>query len=177
MDATSAEKAFKPERLHRTSAEEERSDPHFLPGPAAEVRTVAQAQPSSGSPQRLVQQRQQPKRPPAEEIIDILAGRRGRGEQDGSTALQQRYKELARALDAPKIYPGTSNKAEEVSPTRIHPYRLFYPGQLYQPEVSGWHYPSASSLFMQLAARAPPPPPSPRGHIAGLPSPSLPPRS
>jgi hypothetical protein len=45
------------------------------------------------------------------------------------------YKQLAQAKEAPRLFPGAANKAEEVSPDRIHPYRLFYPGQLYAPQV------------------------------------------
>ncbi|GAB4823408.1 hypothetical protein N2152v2_010454 [Parachlorella kessleri] len=44
------------------------------------------------------------------------------------------YKKLAQAKEAPRLFPGGANKAEEVSPDRIHPYRLFFPGQLYAPQ-------------------------------------------
>lgn len=51
-----------------------------------------------------------------------------------TTAGDIQYKTLAQAKEAPRLFPGGSNRAEEVSPNRIHPYRLFWPGQLYTPQ-------------------------------------------
>lgn len=58
-------------------------------------------------------------------------GQRGGGDGDAG------YARLGRALDAPKLYESmTTTRADEVSPQRLNPYRLFYPGQLYAPEAS-----------------------------------------
>lgn len=44
------------------------------------------------------------------------------------------YELLGRAEDAPKVVAGASARAAEISPQRIHPHRLFYPGAKYSPE-------------------------------------------
>lgn len=41
---------------------------------------------------------------------------------------------LGKAEDAPKVVAGASARAQEISPKRIHPHRLFYPGAKYSPE-------------------------------------------
>jgi ribosomal protein S18 len=41
---------------------------------------------------------------------------------------------LGKAEDAPKVVAGASARAQEISPRRIHPHRLFYPGATYSPE-------------------------------------------
>lgn len=45
-----------------------------------------------------------------------------------------KYGFLGTASDAPRVVAGASAKAEEISPRRIHPHRLFYPGATYTPE-------------------------------------------
>jgi ribosomal protein S18 len=40
---------------------------------------------------------------------------------------------LGAATDAPRVIPGAAAKAEEMSPARLHPHRLFFPGQTYAP--------------------------------------------
>jgi len=48
---------------------------------------------------------------------------------------QERLAELlGKADDAPKVVAGASARAQEISPRRIHPHRLFYPGAKYSPE-------------------------------------------
>ena len=44
------------------------------------------------------------------------------------------YELVGRAEDAPKVVAGASARAAEISPQRIHPHRLFYPGAKYSPE-------------------------------------------
>ena len=44
------------------------------------------------------------------------------------------YELIGRAEDAPKVVAGASARAAEISPQRIHPHRLFYPGAKYSPE-------------------------------------------
>ena len=44
------------------------------------------------------------------------------------------YELVGRAEDAPKVVAGASARAAEISPRRIHPHRLFYPGAKYSPE-------------------------------------------
>ena len=44
------------------------------------------------------------------------------------------YELIGRAEDAPKVVAGASARAAEISPRRIHPHRLFYPGAKYSPE-------------------------------------------
>ena len=44
------------------------------------------------------------------------------------------YHLLGKADDAPKVVAGASARAQEISPRRIHPHRLFYPGAKYSPE-------------------------------------------
>lgn len=46
----------------------------------------------------------------------------------------QSYELLGKAEDAPKVVAGASARAQEISPNRIHPHRLFYPGAKYSPE-------------------------------------------
>lgn len=46
----------------------------------------------------------------------------------------QSYEILGKAEDAPKVVAGASARAQEISPSRIHPHRLFYPGAKYSPE-------------------------------------------
>jgi len=45
-----------------------------------------------------------------------------------------KYDLLGKAEDAPKVVAGASARAQEISPRRIHPHRLFYPGATYSPE-------------------------------------------
>lgn len=45
-----------------------------------------------------------------------------------------RYGVLGSAHDAPKHVPGAAARAEEISPRRISPHRLFYPGATYSPQ-------------------------------------------
>ena len=45
-----------------------------------------------------------------------------------------RYDILGTATDAPRHVPGASSRAEEISPRRLLPHRLFYPGATYSPE-------------------------------------------
>jgi ribosomal protein S18 len=45
-----------------------------------------------------------------------------------------RYGWLGGADDAPRVAAGASARAEELSPARLHPHRLFFPGQSYSPE-------------------------------------------
>lgn len=45
-----------------------------------------------------------------------------------------RYGILGTATDAPRHVPGASTRAEEISPKRLLPHRLFYPGATYSPE-------------------------------------------
>lgn len=45
-----------------------------------------------------------------------------------------RYDVLGTATDAPRHVPGASSRAEEISPRRLLPHRLFYPGATYSPE-------------------------------------------
>lgn len=44
------------------------------------------------------------------------------------------YELIGRAEDAPRVVAGASARAAEISPRRIHPHRLFYPGGKYSPE-------------------------------------------
>lgn len=46
----------------------------------------------------------------------------------------QNYELLGKAEDAPRVVAGASARAQEISPNRIHPHRLFYPGAKYSPE-------------------------------------------
>lgn len=46
----------------------------------------------------------------------------------------QSYELLGKAEDAPRVVAGASARAQEISPNRIHPHRLFYPGAKYSPE-------------------------------------------
>lgn len=45
-----------------------------------------------------------------------------------------KYGVLGTAADAPRHVPGAAAKAEETSPDRLLPHRLFYPGATYAPE-------------------------------------------
>jgi ribosomal protein S18 len=45
-----------------------------------------------------------------------------------------KYGILGTAADAPKFVPGAAARAEEVSPDRLLPHRLFYPGATYSPD-------------------------------------------
>ena len=45
-----------------------------------------------------------------------------------------KYGVLGTASDAPRHVPGAAAKAEETSPERLLPHRLFYPGATYAPE-------------------------------------------
>lgn len=66
-------------------------------------------------------------------IMEVMAQSRptpAPGRPEGEFAS---YGLLAQATDAPRAVFG--NKAEEQSPSRVHPFRLFYPGQTYSPEV------------------------------------------
>jgi ribosomal protein S18 len=45
-----------------------------------------------------------------------------------------KYGVLGTASDAPKVVPGAAARAEEVSPDRLLPHRLFYPGATYSPD-------------------------------------------
>ena len=56
--------------------------------------------------------------------------------EDGSGGSQPsgRYGVLGTAADAPRHVPGAAARAEEISPQRLLPHRLFYPGATYVPE-------------------------------------------
>lgn len=57
------------------------------------------------------------------------------GDDSGGAAHQSgRYGVLGSATDAPRHVPGAAAKAEEISPQRLLPHRLFYPGATYAPE-------------------------------------------
>jgi ribosomal protein S18 len=45
-----------------------------------------------------------------------------------------KYGILGTAADAPRLVPGAAAKAEETSPERLLPHRLFYPGATYSPD-------------------------------------------
>jgi len=61
-------------------------------------------------------------------IANIMAPESGRRSWNG------KYGILGTASDAPRIVAGASARAEEISPSRIHPHRLWYPGATYAPE-------------------------------------------
>ena len=64
-----------------------------------------------------------------QKIIDIIAPPSPHVHQ----LPKQGYAALGQAQDAPNPYPTVNAKADEMSPQRIHPHRLFYPMQLYSP--------------------------------------------
>lgn len=71
-----------------------------------------------------------------QEIFDIVFDRK-REDVAGPavpSGLPSRYSSLVDAKDAPQVVRGGGNKADSVSPARVHPYRLFYPGQMYTPQ-------------------------------------------
>lgn len=118
--------------------------------------------PSPGGQQQQQQQRQQPKyrtkdpakdwkhaartaRTAEERITNIIVP-----ESDPNSQGQGRYGWLGGASDAPKINQAITNRAEEVSPMRINPHRLFYPGQTYSPDELD---PYKSNSFMDQTGR------------------------
>eukprot|EP00887_Chlorella_sp_A99_P008040 scaffold12.g8040.t1 len=48
--------------------------------------------------------------------------------------LPSRYAPLVEAKDAPTLMRGGATHTDSVSPARVHPHRLFYPGQNYSPQ-------------------------------------------
>lgn len=68
-----------------------------------------------------------------ERIANILMGEDSVvGEQKLRT--KRGYGILGTAKDAPSVNPAFTRRADEISPDRIHPHRLFYPGMTYTPE-------------------------------------------
>jgi hypothetical protein len=57
------------------------------------------------------------------------------GPRGGGQHRPSQYARLAGATDVPQVYPRAgAAHADEASPDRVHPYRLFYPGQSYVPD-------------------------------------------
>ncbi|KAL6781775.1 MRPS18 [Auxenochlorella protothecoides x Auxenochlorella symbiontica] len=86
-------------------------------------------------------------------IMEVMAQSRptpAPGRPEGEFAS---YGLLAQATDAPRAVFG--NKAEEQSPSRVHPFRLFYPGQTYSPEDLD-PYQAAPPEFGRSVTRQPP---------------------
>lgn len=105
----------------------------------------------SGNPQKVHNDRHEPQlghekqsQPPSgkkpgargdrfvqERIVSILLG-----ENEDEMAMRTRtgYSMLGTAKDAPSVNLSFTKRADEISPDRINPHRLFYPGMMYTPE-------------------------------------------
>lgn len=112
--------------------------------PSAGAQQARQAG-SAGAAAPGQQQRQQKYRPkdPAKDWKHASRSLRSSQDRIASILVQDsdrgpgasgKYGVLGTASDAPRHVPGAAAKAEETSPDRLLPHRLFYPGATYAPE-------------------------------------------